>query len=295
MTSQNNLPVAVFDLGMVLVEFDIWLSVDALRAAQACDFDPKINPFMGESLDSFETGKIDKIDYLHDLRRRCGLRLSDDVLEETLNRMFGAETPGMREIVETLGQSHLLVLFSNTNPVHYEYLKARYPIVGLFDKIALSYEMGFRKPHAGAYEYVEERFCNNRKPAFYVDDAGENVAAAHERGWMAYQFTTSERLHDYLIGRGILKQSLKPFVIEARPSSYDELHPGRTWTEIYHGTRTACEVLAEQLVRARIASSILEKPEKESLMLPRGRISCVLLVPEQLAEGARSVIGDCPS
>lgn len=82
-----------------------------------------------------------------------------------------------------------LVLFSNTNPLHVEYLKGRYPgLIELFDDAVYSFEAGGMKPGDAMYADAAGRLGLVPEQTLYFDDKPENVEKGREFGFRAHVF-----------------------------------------------------------------------------------------------------------
>ena len=104
--------------------------------------------------------------------------------EAMWNGIFAGEITANIELVRSLRTRPGLKvgLLSNTNTLHYEYLRRRMPILSEFSYIYVSHEMGCRKPEAACYRYVLRKMEVRPQRAVFVDDYPENIAAAREVG-----------------------------------------------------------------------------------------------------------------
>ncbi len=67
-----------------------------------------------------------------------------------------------------------------------------------WQQIVLSYEVQSMKPAAHIYEVCEQRAGCQARDIFFTDDREENIAAAADRGWATYHFTSAETLVERL-------------------------------------------------------------------------------------------------
>ena len=113
--------------------------------------------------------------------------------------------PESFEIVETLKQKHhRLMLLSNTNELHYEYLAERSSLESLFDEIILSYKVNCQKPHRQIYEILIEKADCDPREILFIDDLAENIEGAKELGIEGHQFTSVNKLRNELRERNLL-------------------------------------------------------------------------------------------
>ncbi|MCX6989560.1 MAG: HAD family phosphatase [Chlamydiae bacterium] len=110
-------------------------------------------------------------------------------------------------IIEELKKNGIeLILLSNTCPAHFNYALKNYPILQLFDKYVLSYEVGARKPEPEIFLHALSLSSSEIKNCFYTDDIEEFVKSAKTLGIDAHTFTTTTKLSDALLVRDFLKK-----------------------------------------------------------------------------------------
>ena len=67
------------------------------------------------------------------------------------------------------------------------------PLAGIFDVVVVSYELGHAKPDREIYEATLSRLGVVPQQALFVDDRGENIAAADELGLRTFHFMGDDR------------------------------------------------------------------------------------------------------
>jgi len=97
---------------------------------------------------------------------------------------------GMADLVSRLATQYPLYLLSNTNLLHFAYIKERYPWLDNFQSFILSYEVGSRKPEPGIYQALIRRTALLPGQCLFVDDKLPFVTAARGQGLVAWQFTS---------------------------------------------------------------------------------------------------------
>ena len=95
-------------------------------------------------------------------------------------------------------QGYRLVLLSNTNAAHFDFLTPRLPILDLFDEKILSFEVGVLKPHPKIYSAAIAAAKCPPQNCFYIDDIPEYVVAARTHGIDAEVFTDVPSLQAHL-------------------------------------------------------------------------------------------------
>jgi putative hydrolase of the HAD superfamily len=107
------------------------------------------------------------------------------------------ETPLNKKIQDFLigvKGKYKLVMISNINETHFEFLKKKMPIFGKFDKLILSYEVGFRKPAVEIYDAALKAAGVKNSSAFYIDDRQDLIEAASGLGIKGITFNGEEAL-----------------------------------------------------------------------------------------------------
>src|SRR5262249_45827973 len=141
----------VFDMGHVFVDFE-WEAVclgfcnrgggtiEELRAH-----------FLEVAKLGYESGRIDTLGFLAEIKRRLGSDLTKEEFSEIWTTSF-RENEDMAELLQKLKTQRPLYLLSNTNEVHYEWLQSRYDVARHFEELILSYKVGYSKPEPAIYE-----------------------------------------------------------------------------------------------------------------------------------------------
>ena len=83
-------------------------------------------------------------------------------------------------------QKYKLILLSNTNHLHIDYVKSQVDFFdefkNCFDVFYLSQEIHLRKPNADIYEFILSDNRLNPQECFFVDDTKENTDTANKLG-----------------------------------------------------------------------------------------------------------------
>ena len=107
------------------------------------------------------------------------------------------------DLLKTLQQRYPLILVSNTNEAHVEFIAKNYPVFDYFKHKVFSFEVHAMKPDRGIYEYAIALSRTRPEALFFVDDREENVQAARELGILAHQFRSEAGLIAALRDAGI--------------------------------------------------------------------------------------------
>lgn len=177
----------LFDLGGVIIDVD---SGRTLRFwAEAAGVDPELlsgKIGSGEHFEQHERGELSCRDYFRALRGEHLQSLTDHQMRDGWNQTLGREIPGVRALVQQLAGRIPLYLFSNTNPTHQrEWARDCAEILGYFQDVFVSSELGQRKPEQRAFLSVAGRIGLPPEKILFFDDNPANVGGARAAGMHA--------------------------------------------------------------------------------------------------------------
>ena len=195
------LQALVFDLGGVIVPHDN--DVLYARLASRCTAGDALDRIRAGSLDDrYGTGE-QSIPALH---RRFVDELGYDGDWDMFARQWCSHLSiddAMLDLVGRLAQTNRVMLFSNTNQVHWDYLDALSGGALASLEAYLSHEIGAVKPDLDAFALVAERAGVEPGGALFIDDRMDNVEAARRAGYQAEPFTDQATLEALLRRLGV--------------------------------------------------------------------------------------------
>ncbi len=100
----------------------------------------------------------------------------------------------VRVLQSLKAEGHRLYGLTNWSAQTFPIAQAHYGFFGCFDQILVSGVEKLIKPDARFYALAEARFELEPSRTFFVDDRLDNVEAARQRGWQAFQLTDSHKL-----------------------------------------------------------------------------------------------------
>jgi putative hydrolase of the HAD superfamily len=194
----------IFDLGQVLVCFDWKRGYSAL--AEFSPYPPEeVRARIKETrlFDLFERGRVEP----RDLARQIGAALEMDVpfekFRELWSSIFSPEMLLPESMLAGLHAGHRLLLLSNTDAIHFDWITEKYSIIGHMDHCVVSFDVGCRKPEPEIYrEAIAHARCAPEE-IFFTDDIMENVEGARQTGIDAVQFQSRAQLEEELKARGV--------------------------------------------------------------------------------------------
>lgn len=194
----------LFDLGNVLVKFS----------------HPRMHAQMGAvlGLDAVQVERLLADDRLQ-WRYEAGAVSTDEIFERmkrVSRRPFAREelldaVSDIFEPIESMAtltrrlksQGYRLVVVSNTNEAHVEFLQRRYDVLAPFDELILSYAVKAMKPDVAFYQAALTAARCDPEHALFTDDLLENIQGADRFGFKTSHFTTPEAFTADLRRHGI--------------------------------------------------------------------------------------------
>lgn len=107
-------------------------------------------------------------------------------------------------LAELAGTDLPLILVSNTNAFHAEFVQREMDLLNHFDHLVLSYQVGAAKPEEAFYEAALAQAGCSAGECFYTDDVLDYVAAGRRFGLDSEQFVGCDSLREQLEARGVL-------------------------------------------------------------------------------------------
>jgi glucose-1-phosphatase len=200
--------VIYFDLGKVIIDFD------HSRAAQEL---LKVTPLSlkeamavlsdGALVSEYETGQLSSQEHYRKVCRRLQMEVSIEKFREVWGSMFLPEPLLSESFLLALKQHYRLMLLSNTNEIHFDFLIQHYPILRVIEERLLSYQAGCMKPDARIFELAVKKAGVAPEKIFFTDDRTENIEAAQRAGIQALLFQSETQLKRDMLSRGMVVAS----------------------------------------------------------------------------------------
>jgi len=204
---KTKIKAVLLDLGQVLVKFDAGLlGKGYARYAKVFDEDMMTEYLLdSDNVNRYMEGKLTSSQFYMRTCKFFRLRIKYNEFYSIWNSIF-YPYPEMEDIVRRIREKYpdiKLVLVSNTNETHYDFIKQEYEVLGLLDHCVVSHESGSIKPHPGIYNEALKAAGVISKEAFYTDDRPDLVDAARVMGIRAYLFTGHEKFRKDLAKCGV--------------------------------------------------------------------------------------------
>lgn len=174
----------VFDLGKVLLHFDWMRAAQKLATRSTVPAQAMLKTLdYTETVIKYELGAISSQQFYEHARDAIGFNGTFADFAAMFADIF-SEMPAMIGLQAELRQRGIpTFIFSNTNELAANYVRATYPFFAGFTGYVLSFEHGAMKPDAKLYEVVERLSGCRGAELLYIDDLPKNIEAGRARGW----------------------------------------------------------------------------------------------------------------
>lgn len=197
----------IFDLGNVIVPFEAESKIKSLQEFTRLkpeDVHEKV--LLSEELRLFETGKISSLEVFDFVKKTLDSEMSFEQFIENWNGIFILEPILSEDFIGKLSEKYKLLILSDTNEIHFEFIKQNFPVLKYFDDFVLSYEVGVLKPSKEIFQIAVEKAGCLPEECFFTDDIEKNIAAAKNLGINTVQFISVEQFEKHLLGLSLIEK-----------------------------------------------------------------------------------------
>jgi len=181
----------LFDLGNVIVKVNPEVLVEGFKKCGKVVPERVIDYFMdSDNVNKYMEGKITSSQFFSKTRRFFRLDIKYREFYDLWNKVL-EPYPEMEEIIRNLKKNYPdinMILVSNTNEVHYDFVREKYKILDLLDGHITSHEEGMQKPDPEIFVRALKLADTLPKETFYTDDREDLISAARTMGIRAFQF-----------------------------------------------------------------------------------------------------------
>lgn len=189
----------IFDLGNVIVPFETDAKRKALRKmAPHASFEITDSVLLSEEMRLFERGLISKTDFFDFVKK---ILVSEAVFEDFSahwNGIFLPQAILSEDFIGALAAKYKMLILSDTDEIHFEFIRRNFPVLRFFDEFVLSYEAGVLKPAPEIFEIAVRRAGCRAEECFFTDDLEKNVEAAARLGISAVRFESAKQFENHL-------------------------------------------------------------------------------------------------
>ena len=193
----------LFDLGGVLIELG-GVSTMQEWTGIALDDELWLRWLTCPWVRSFEMGECSADEFSVGFVTEWEIALSPAKFLELFRDWPIGPYPGAQDVLREVQRSVPIGCLSNTNALHWDHQSQAWPMLGMFDRTFLSFELGLVKPDEEIFELVAEQLAVGRDRILYLDDVALNVEAANRVGLRAEQVRGPDECRRVLSDAGLV-------------------------------------------------------------------------------------------
>lgn len=195
--------ILFFDLGNVVIRWSAERLVRNLAAHSPLSVGEVADALWNSTLDpAYVEGRLSTGDFRDGLGELLRARWTHHEFARAWNTVFD-RMPDMEALVAECAARIPTYALSNTNALHFEWLRDNLPVFGTFRALIASHETGAQKPDARIYAKACETAACDPADALFIDDLQPNVDGARAFGLQAVKFHAAPALRTELIRRGV--------------------------------------------------------------------------------------------
>jgi epoxide hydrolase-like predicted phosphatase len=178
----------IFDMGNVIIDIDVPTTYRAFADLAGISEEEATQRFHAKDFyHRFEIGEITNDEFRDLMKNEFGENLTGDQIDVAWSALLLDMPKERLDKIQELGKSYRVFLLSNTNAIHIKEVTERaanlgYNFSGLFEKMFLSYQMGFMKPEPAFYEEVLKNSGLLASETVFIDDNADNIKGAESLG-----------------------------------------------------------------------------------------------------------------
>jgi FMN phosphatase YigB (HAD superfamily) len=190
----------LLDIGGVIVPYNY--NIAYRKLADVCGLEPDATEqAISDSglYPQLESGKIAPAEFVDSVSQLLRCTLSADAFYAIWRSIFLPGTLVGEHTLAALAARFRLIAVSDTNLIHYPYVRAQYPELNHFHAFALSFEVMAVKPSSAMFERALELANCSRNECIFVDDVQRNVEGATKLQIPARRFDGGAELDEFLL------------------------------------------------------------------------------------------------
>jgi putative hydrolase of the HAD superfamily len=190
----------VFDLGGVIITLDRSESVKRFEEAGLENADELLSAYHQKGIFlALEEGRLSREEFYEAVRKEAGRFISNETIDYGWMG-FIKEVPvcKLTLLEELRDRGYQLYLLSNTNPIIMSWALSpafspqSKSLAGYFDKLYLSYQIGYTKPHPEIFRFMFNDSGILPSETLFIDDGEANVDMGKKLGMKTYLAVNGE-------------------------------------------------------------------------------------------------------
>lgn len=198
--------VVLFDLGGVVCPWDPAPRLATLSRLSGLD-ESEVRARVWESglTRDFDLGRYTSEEWRFALNERLGLDLDFEAFEEVMLSILTVDEETIA-LVDAIDPRIRVAMLTDNPPLFFDAIPRRFPaLVGRFDPMLFSFQLGVLKPAPEAFSMALARLEVPADRVLFIDDTLANVEGARAIGMEAVHFTSAAALRPHLEARGLLR------------------------------------------------------------------------------------------
>ena len=173
----------ISDMGKVILHFDRDIFYE--KIARFCPYSKdEVKELTLQNFDivvSFNEGALTPEEFYRQVISKLKAEIGYDEFYAIYSDVFFLNS-AVFDILKRLKGRYKLILLSNTDVMHFAFIKKKFPEILIFDDYILSYEVGVMKPDARIYDEALKRTGFKPEECLFIDDMEENIKGAQRLG-----------------------------------------------------------------------------------------------------------------
>ncbi len=200
---KTEIKAVLFDLGNVLLNYDAYKAANCFaKACQVPRLKVWVHFFTSPTEKAYTRGHISSYEFYSHARQVLKFPVNYATFRQYWNDIF-TENEGMDALLAKLKRRYPLYLISNTNAMHFNYIKKKFRILRHFKKTFPSHEVGHRKPEPEIYQKVLAKIRLKPEETVFIDDVTKFVKGARAVGMHSIRFRNKKQLIQDLMKMGV--------------------------------------------------------------------------------------------
>jgi FMN phosphatase YigB (HAD superfamily) len=195
----------IFDIGRVIIDLDPSRAIATIGAGSRLAPDEVWRAVQDDPLWlGWQEGRVTPRQWYKNLIARFHAPISFDEFRDAWNSVLVPKTILPEQLFKQLAKTCRLVLLSNTDPIHVEYMESKFKFMPYFTRRIYSCEVGASKPCVKIFQAAIKAAGVPAERALYIDDIQEYVLAGQAAGLNANLFRSRKQLEAALRARRLL-------------------------------------------------------------------------------------------
>ena len=204
-TTQPEIRAIIFDMGRVLVNMNSApLKEKLYKNLKANEIQKPERQFLHNPIMiAFNRGQITPEEFHQRICSNYRLDMDFETFKNLWCDIFWT-MDSMEELLGRISKKMAIGLLSDTDPLHWNFIRTTWPWIGQIKNPTLSYEIGAMKPNPEIYLAAAENVNTPPEHCVFVDDLQDNVDGARAIGMLGIRFEDVNSLAHELDALGLL-------------------------------------------------------------------------------------------